>query len=368
VPEIQRQTAATDNVVSLVQAMMNGFPSVVRRALPIMACLGSSFTIFLFEQVARRFQFDEDLEVDETDGASHFVESNSSPDARQTTERQTVASKIVYFCEDRGVLEPVGSSFRFQWIHDKIQEAAFALLNEEDLNNLRRQMGQILYENCNEAELEERLFLVANLLKADCTNDSTSLPKQRPVDVANLYLRAGIKAMENGAFDLAPEYLKAGIQLLPPNHWEVHYEVSLNMYSAAAEAHFCLSRFEEVFAFCKEVIRQEKRPILDKRRAYTVLIDATGATGKPVEAQKLCRQILSKLGHVFPQFAVKLHILSGILKVQRSMTMATNPDFLSKLPSMVDETNQWTMALLDKCFLWVSGSMLRWVKIGEALQ
>jgi predicted ATPase len=174
-----------------------------------------------------------------------------------------------------------------------------------------------------------------------------------PVEVATLYLRAGNKAIEKAAFDQATGYLLAGIGLLPANHWRDHYQLSLELYSSAAEGFFCTGDFEQMSANCHEVIRQADRPILDKRRVYMVLIDATGAAGRQAEALQLCRDVLAKLGHKFPNHAVLLHVLAGIVKTKSALKKTTSHELVANLPTMDDPKKQLVMAMLDKSVTWM---------------
>jgi predicted ATPase len=146
------------------------------------------------------------------------------------------------------------------------------------LNIVKLRLGGSPYHAFDAAELEKNLFTVVNLLESNAGMDSTVLSFQQPLEGAMFLLRAGVKAMENDAFDTAMGYLSTGINLLPESYWQDYNRLSLDLFSLAAGAFFC-SGSVEVYKYCQEVIQLENRPILVKQRAYMVLIDATGATG-----------------------------------------------------------------------------------------
>jgi predicted ATPase len=340
--EVQLSTSATENVVMLMKNKMSNLPESIGFILPILACLGSTFSVPLFSLLVDHIAVPGEDE-DEEDDAAAIKPAPEQP-------KPPKATKHLMRCVKEGLIEPAGKEGgveMFQWVHDKIQEAAFTLLSEEELQVLKLRLGKILFEECQPAELERNLFTVANLLSVD-REDPESLPRQKPVEVAKLFLRAGVKTIENSAFEQAANYLMKGVALLPSDHWSANYELSLELYSTAAEADYCGGNFESMREYCNEVIRQKDRPLIDKRRVYNALIDSTGAAVGHPEAIAICRDLLSKLGVKFPKRAVTLHVLGGIVKVKSTLKKTTSHELISTLPTMTDESKQWTMFLLNK--------------------
>ena len=326
------KTAATENVVSLMTRKMKSLPESVGKYLPMMACLGSSFVLPVFEIVMNH---------------PRSVEYGRSES--DDPEHGSKASQILARCENEGLIQSCGDDAHeaFRWVHDKIQEAAQSLISESALQSLRLQLGEILYECLEPNALETYLFVIANLLRTDC-DDESALPRQQPLQVANFFLRAGTKAIENSAFDQALVYLMKGIELLPSDTWHSHYALSLRLYSTAAEAAYCTGNFESMRSYCQAVLHQEDRPIIDKRRVYSVLIDALAAERTFDEALALCQSILSKLGCRFPKRLVGLHVIGGLVRFKFTMKVSSLRERMAQLPRMSNEEMLWAMALLDK--------------------
>jgi predicted ATPase len=334
--EVQLSTAATQNVVMLMKNKMQKLPESIGFHLPIMACLGSSFSLPLFSLLVKH--------VVVTKAAEDLVAN--VPEEPQSS----MASRLIARCIEEGLIEPAGKEGDvqlYQWVHDKIQEAAFTLVNESELQNLKLHLGKILFEEFKSVELERNLFTVANLLSAE-SDDPMSLPRQQPVEVSKLFLRAGVKTIENSAFEQAAGYLKRGIDLLPQDHWQRHYDLSLDLFSTAAEANYCTGSFDTMRQYCNAVTQQKDRPLVDMRRVYCVLIESTGNTIGHPEALQLCKDLLSKLGVNFPKRAITLHVLAGLFYVKSTLKKATSHELTAKLPMMSDQTKQWRMWLLDK--------------------
>ena len=353
-PAIQVSMAATDNVVGLMTTKMKGLPQSIQHVLPIMACLGSTFSYAVLALVVESGATsldDADCGKDTlSESAPHEGSENVPAEQPLATSSGRLAGLLLARCEQEGLVESFGAETdptrSYMWVHDKIQEAAFSLISEDELMALKQRLGRILYEGFGPDELDRHLFTVVNLLDAE-TPDESTLSHEKPVEVAQLYLRAGHKANESSAFEQAAGYLATGIRLLPADHWVTHYELSLDLFSTAAEAEFCIGNSEQMRQYCDEVIALENRPLLDKRRAYDCLIDSIGGQQRLGDALDLCRSILAQLGWTFPNHMVLGHIAAGVLRF-RSTIKNTTPEQISSRRAAEDETKTWTMLLLDR--------------------
>ena len=352
-PAIQVSTAATDNVVSLMTNKMKRFPRPIQLALPVMACLGTSFSLSVCDLLIQHFAPTWIEKCQDADASTEFAEPEpeQEPEAEQPVPASDFRSvrDCLDHCELEGLVDSgvIGGVECYQWAHDKIQEAAFALASDTELAQLKLEIGRVLYEQLDSLELNQNIFTVVNLLTtespAECTGISLS-----PIKVAQLCLFAGVRTIENSAFEQAAGYLATGIGLMPLDRWEKHYDLCLELYSTAAEAEFCVANFDRMRGYCQEVIDQEARPLLDKRRVYNVLLDCTAAQEGMAAAFAFCQSILAKLGCRFPKRAVKMHVMAVILRVKARLKTYTASETYFRLPLMEDEKNQWLMALLDK--------------------
>ena len=372
---IQASTAATDNVVGLMMRKMKGLPPSVGRVLPVMACLGSSFGLRVFVHVVKNFQKSSSSSTSSSNDSAGEYSTGAGSDASGTTSgntstlavisdddaagiMDTYALQLLSRCEAEGFIEPGGGGGSgsdydanhddsYHWVHDKIQEAAFSLIGDVELLELKLQLGKILYESFDGPELDRQIFTVANLLSADDPPENT-LPLTRPIEVAQIFLRAGVRANENSAFEQAAGYFTRGIGLLPVDHWDSHYDLSLELFSTAAEAEFCNGNFEMMRTYCNEVTLQENQPLLDKKRVFSVLIDSLLAEQRCSEALAMARYTLARLGCKFPDRCVAMHALAGIIRIKTALKKSTTPEQLALLPDMQDQLAVWTMELLDK--------------------
>jgi hypothetical protein len=91
---------------------------------------------------------------------------------------------------------------------------------------------------------------------------------------------------------------------------------------------------------------QKEGSLLDKRRAYNVLISSIAAHGRNVDAQNKCLEVLARLDIRFPNIGQSFSVPVGLLRAKISLKQTTEQ--LSNLTRMTDESKIWVMVLLDK--------------------
>ena len=344
VQEILSSTMATENVVSLLKNKMKSLPSDTRRVLPIMACLGSTFCAPVFDLVANGIDWSPEPEESTSD------QDQADPEQHHPPANESMARLQITRCEVAGLIEScrVNGVESYHWVHDKIHEAAFSFLNDTKLQALKLQIGLAMFQGMDFPSLDAHIFTVANLLQAESIHGTNSSFEQ-PLDIAKLYHRAATKAIESSAYEQACEYLATGLQLLPPGHWQRQYNLSLALYSTAAEASFCSGDFENTRIYSSHVICQENVPLIDKRRAFNALLDSHQENYRCyTEAFSLCESILSQLGHSFPNRFLSLRVASGIFRMKARLRQYTASEKVLQLPALQNAETLWVLSLLDK--------------------
>jgi predicted ATPase len=339
---IQDSMGATDNAANLVKVKFKHLPKSVVRVLPAMACLGLTVQIEMFELALNHCEWPVEPEVSSID------EEARDPEDFQPLESK--ASLLLKQCEAEGLLEArMGhEDVSYRWVHDKIQEAAFSLIDYPDLQELKLSIGKVLCEKLDPEALEANLFLVANLLISfDPVSGSTIF--EEPVKVVELFHWAGSKAMNSSAFELALGYLQAGIKVLPDNHWETHEALSLELYSTAAEAAFGLGDFGTSQQYYDEaILRTPGLPLADRRRVYDVMIACTAAQQGIEAGFYACKSLLARLGCVFPRrWVAPLHVLASLLRIKISRRRNL-PETILQRGELHHPTTIWIMSLLDR--------------------
>jgi predicted ATPase len=107
----------------------------------------------------------------------------------------------------------------FRFLHDRVQQAAYTLIAQDQKQAVHLQIGRVLLKNTqyDEDELEDHLFdLVGHLNHGLALLDNEAEKHQ----IAQLNLRAGQKAKKASAYGAAINYLDKGLQCLKADSWQ----------------------------------------------------------------------------------------------------------------------------------------------------
>ncbi|MGB3074924.1 MAG: serine/threonine-protein kinase PknK, partial [Chitinophagales bacterium] len=296
----------TDNVVTLMAAKILKLQPVTQQALKLAACIGFGF----------------DLEK-----LSVIYEKN----VQQTQQDLDTAMM-------EGLIIPSGDLAKFS--HDRIQQAVYSLIPDDEKNALHLRIGRLLLRNFNSNELEEHLFDVVTQL-----NHGIELIKEEDEkeQVAKLNFNAGIKAKQTYAFKQAMEYLESGIALLKPDHWQSQYELSKNLYTAAAESAYLNSDFNAMDRHLAQVIHPDRK-LLDQVAAYEIRIQALIAQNQLNNALDVGLDILNKLGVHFPAHPNDVNVILGLVNTKMKL-LGKSFEQLEHLPNLEDEMDLARMRL-----------------------
>jgi PAS domain S-box-containing protein len=109
----------------------------------------------------------------------------------------------------------------WSFLHDRVQEAAYALIPEDERVAAHLRIGRLLASRTPPEEIEEKIFEIVNQLdRGTALIDS---PEERD-RVAELNLIAGKRAKASTAYAAALNYLTAGRELLARDSWEHSWE------------------------------------------------------------------------------------------------------------------------------------------------
>lgn len=196
-----RDRGFSDNVIDLTVQRLARLPSDLQETVKQLACLGNAVSI---RQLT--------LVLDRTDTHVH------------DQLRDLVRA---------GLLLRVGE--RYAFVHDRVQEAAYALIEEGERAARHLQIGRILAARTPPNLREERVFDIVNQL-----NRGAALG-QRPEEreqLATLNLIAGKRAKAATAYGAALNYLIAGEAALTSDCWDRTHDLAFALAFHRAECSF----------------------------------------------------------------------------------------------------------------------------------
>ena len=129
----------------------------------------------------------------------------------------------------------------YAFLHDRIQEAAYALIPESERAEVHLRIGRVLVSSVTADGLAEHTFDVANQLNRGAP---LLIDHDEKVQVAAIDLKAGRKAKASAAYASACAYFSAGMALLDERDWSSQYEVTFTLWLECAECEFLTGDFD----------------------------------------------------------------------------------------------------------------------------
>lgn len=288
-----RAQRMTDNVVALMTERLNLLVPETLELVTLAACIGNRFSLQVLAVV-------------------------SELTLLQTEQRLRAAMTS-------GFVAPIGQTFRLRelddadgaafamecaFAHDRIQQAAYALLDRERREQAHLQIGRLLLKGLTEEQLTERLFDIVNhfnlaLERIDSFEERANLRQ--------LNLNAGKRAKASNAYQAAYFYLATSLRLMSDDAWQADYEQTLEIYVEAAEAAYLSGDFTSMESLLK-VGFEGARNLLDKVGLYQVQASALIAQGRLKECLDLIKPVMARLGHRYPVNPTRWHVALEMMK------------------------------------------------------
>ncbi|MCA1442449.1 PAS domain S-box protein [Ensifer sp. IC4062] len=126
------------------------------------------------------------------------------------------------------------------FLHDRVHEAAYALISEDERAAVHLQIGRALVARTTPAEIDTKIFEIVNQLDRGATLIQSHEEREQ---VAGLNLRAGKRARTSTAYASALTYFAAGRALLGDDCWERQYRLVFDLELHLAECEFLTGEF-----------------------------------------------------------------------------------------------------------------------------
>ncbi|GGG67249.1 AAA family ATPase [Paenibacillus radicis (ex Gao et al. 2016)] len=255
----------------------------------------------------------------------------------------------------RKVVEAGNNRYRFQ--HDRIQQAAFELVIPDQRPMLHWQIGWFIADQGGE------IYEAVNHLNQAWEHVGNENPGQRK-QIAELNLRAGIKAKQANAYETARGYFRMATRLLDDNCWEDDYGLAFQSYKERSESEYLCGQYETAQQLFEMLLERSGTP-LDKVFVYTMMLQLESNKDNYEGVLRLGEKALDQLGIPYQFQPSKLKLAMQLMRVRRKL-QGRSPESLLRLPPMEDEALQAAMTVLvhvgNACFMfarngWVSTSL-----------
>ncbi len=215
-----RWSGVSSDVVEFMVENLRRLPAATQQTLQLAACIGNTFDLQTLSAISQH-------SADET--ASALL-----PALKQHTilplhnDYRLVGGQRENGADETVTLNP---TYRFQ--HDRVQQAAYALIVVQQLQDVHLSVGRLMLQHAGGDASGERLIEIVGHL-----NEGRSLIESahERLHLAELNLRAGQRAKRSSAYEAALKYLQVAAELLPDDPWR---ETPALMRELAKETQQC---------------------------------------------------------------------------------------------------------------------------------
>ncbi|NHC37347.1 PAS domain S-box protein [Scytonema millei] len=307
----------TDNVVELLLLQLKNLPQETQQILRLAACIGAEFDLDTLALVCEK-----------------------SPPA---------ISLDLLAAIQAGLIQPLSELDEnllvqeYKFSHDRVQQAAYALIDESQKQVVHLQIGRNLLEKTSAEQQSERLFEIVDHL-----NRGIELVSDRAkrTEIAFLNLIAGQKAKAAIAYSMAQNYLATAREWLAASSWQTNYQLALDLSLETTEVAYLCGNFEQV-EYWTPIVIQEAKTILDIIKVYEVKIQTYIAQNQPLKAIDTALQVLQQLGIDFPKKPTQSDIQLE-LDVILSLLSGKAIEGLIHLPQMTEPEKLTAMRILSR--------------------
>ncbi|MCC5638228.1 trifunctional serine/threonine-protein kinase/ATP-binding protein/sensor histidine kinase [Nostoc sp. CHAB 5844] len=312
------QQAVTDDVVTFMAFQLQRLPLSTQYVLQLAACIGAQFDLATLAIVSEQSEVEtaaclwkalqEGLILPTGDIYKFYVGQESS----------TVTSEI-------------SQIVTYKFLHDRVQQAAYSLIPDEQKQTTHLKLGQLLLNNISEREKEEKIFQIVSQLNIGLNLITQQTERNQ---LAQLNLLAGRKAKASTAYTAAVGYLMVGIEMLAIDSWQSQYNLTLALYEEAANAEYLNTNFEQALNLTNLIVQQTTQ-VLDRIKAYEVVVQIYIAQDQQVKAIETGLKALEQL---------KISLISPNLEQKNSLAQLPTLANLANIPEM---TNPESLAALQ---------------------
>lgn len=273
----------SDNVIDLMSQKLKTLKPETQMLLRLGAAIGNHFTLKCLAEIY---------------GSSMF---KTLGDLEQARQEELILMKV-HPNETENIF------FVFQ--HDRIQQAAYELIPENELEKIHYTIGKKLLQLAGDKVYEQIIEIVTQLDDGLTCIQS----EEEKLHIAILNVEAGRKACQLAAYAMGQKYLSIGLDLLGKNAWDNNYELCFSLYENLIICMQMNGETEKAEILLKDIFNHAKSKH-DKGRLYCLKLSMLSQRGQMTEALTIGAEALSLFNIYIPEHPSKLGLYSSFIWV-----------------------------------------------------
>lgn len=255
----------------------------------------------------------------------------------------------------------ISKSTTYRFVHDRVQQAAYASLSSEERRVIHRDLGRLLSKDADYRLLETftdsvDVFAVANHLNLGHT-EKASLAES--TNLAWLNLAAGKRARASTAYRVSLKYFKNAADLLPREAWRTNYDLAIDLHRQWSECEYLSGNFDRAERLFNIALRNAKRK-QDRADIYTFRIVQYTNQGRYRLALSTLLAALKIFDISLSSSVSTITVHWNILKTKRMISGLTDNDLLDR-----EETHPCDDPEVEACIRLILSGMAPTYELAE---
>ncbi|WNG61239.1 AAA family ATPase [Archangium gephyra] len=307
-----RAMAYADNVVDFMAGRLRKLPAPAQRLLCLAACVGNTFPLEKLALLTRQDASEVELGLEPA-------------------------------LQEELVMQSGTQHYRF--LHDRIQQAAYAMLAEPERKAIHLEIGRLLWGRLSPGELRERLFDVVGQLNAGVELMGDEEERTR---LARLNAEAGFRAQSSTAHRSAIGYFAMALRLMSGGLWETAPELAFKLRLGQASSELMCGNGPEARRIVAEL---RARPLAHQELAavYRLESNILLIANQPEAAAVCLLECLERFGLRIPARPTWDEVNAARQEVE-SLLGDRSIEGLVELPRLTDPEVKTVMGLLGALF------------------
>ncbi len=300
-------TGYTDNVVDLLVGTLHRLPATTRDAVHLLACLGNRAATATLQLV-----------------------HGASEEAIHATLWEAVRAGLIFRLDGA-----------YTFLHDRVQEAAYALIPHGERAVVHLRIGRLLAAHLPTEQRAEAIFEIVHQLNRG-TALLTSCEERE--EVAALNLIAGTRAKASTAYASALTYLATGEALLEEDAWERCYALRFALGLHRAECEYltgALTAAEQRLA----LLACRAGTLVDHASIACVHVNLCTTLGRSDRAIEVCLAYLQRVGERWSPHPTTAEVRQEYDRMWQQVGSRAIEELVD-LPSLHDPTTRATLDVL----------------------
>ncbi|MDJ0690898.1 MAG: trifunctional serine/threonine-protein kinase/ATP-binding protein/sensor histidine kinase [Xenococcaceae cyanobacterium MO_188.B32] len=281
------------SVVELIASNISKLDQSTQQILKLAACLGNQFSLDLLAIVSEQSIQNTATQLWSALQAGLILPQSNNYKISLVLEQKSL--ELEQLEQNSHKVDSLDYSdvtkIKYKFLHDRVQQAAYSLIEEYDKKLTHLKIGKLLLDNTTPEEKQENIFALVNQLNLGIEFIITSTEK---CELAQLNLIAGSKAKLSAAYESALEYLRTGIMLLSADSWTDNYQLTLSLYLQTIEAEYLNSNFPQSSILAKTALERVQTR-LEKVKIYKLIIQSDIAQNQMQRAIDTGLKVLARL-------------------------------------------------------------------------